>query len=67
MLVLSRKPPQALSINHNIEMVVQRIDRSSVRTGIAAPQGVPILRTELLADEPHTVVPLLPHDWQPQR
>jgi carbon storage regulator len=48
MLVLSRKQSQQIVIGRNIRITVVRIERSQVRLGIDAPDGVVILREELL-------------------
>jgi carbon storage regulator len=48
MLVLSRKREEQIEINGNITITVFEIGRSQVRLGIAAPQEVTIVRSELL-------------------
>lgn len=50
MLVLSRKRFEGLQIGDNIKITVVKIDRNGVRLGIEAPEGVTILREELLLD-----------------
>jgi carbon storage regulator len=50
MLVLSRKRFEGLQIGDNIKITVVKIDRNGVRLGIEAPNGVSILREELLLD-----------------
>jgi carbon storage regulator len=50
MLVLSRKRFEGLQIGDNIRITVVKIDRHGVRLGIEAPDGVTILREELLLD-----------------
>ncbi len=50
MLVLSRKRFEGLHIGDNIKITVVKIDRNGVRLGIEAPDGVTILREELLLD-----------------
>lgn len=50
MLVLSRKRFEGLQIGENIKITVVKIDRNGVRLGIEAPDGVSILREELLLD-----------------
>lgn len=50
MLVLSRKRFEGLQIGDNIKITVVKIDRNGVRLGIEAPDGVTILREELLLD-----------------
>jgi carbon storage regulator CsrA len=46
MLVLSRKPEQAIVLSNGITFKVLRIERGRVQIGIAAPQGVRIMRAE---------------------
>jgi carbon storage regulator len=48
MLVLSRKPGEEILIGDNVRLVVHSIRGNRVRLGIAAPEGVPIARAELL-------------------
>jgi carbon storage regulator len=48
MLVLSRKPLQSIMIGSDIKITVVRVERNQVRIGIEAPQGVTILREELV-------------------
>ena len=50
MLVLSRKLGEEILIGDDIRLVVYRINGNRVRLGIAAPDGVPVHRSELLAD-----------------
>ena len=47
MLVLSRKPNEAIIINGNIRVMVVGIRGSHVRLGIEAPESVAIFREEL--------------------
>lgn len=49
MLVLSRKIGEEILIGDNVRLVVYRIHGNRVQLGIRAPAGVPIYRTELLA------------------
>jgi carbon storage regulator len=51
MLVLSRKPRQALRIGEDIWITVLEIRRGIVRLGVEAPRDVSVLRSELLEDE----------------
>jgi len=49
MLVLSRKLGEEILIGNDVRLVVYRIGGNRVRLGIAAPDGVPVHRAELLA------------------
>ncbi len=49
MLVLSRKAGEEIVIGDNVRLVVYHIQGSRVRLGIAAPDGVSVYRSELLA------------------
>jgi carbon storage regulator len=51
MLVLSRKPREAILVGDNVWVTVLEVRGSVVRLGIEAPREVPVLRGEL-ADEP---------------
>jgi carbon storage regulator len=48
MLVLTRKPGEKIVIGDNVVLEVLEIQGNRVRLGIKAPQGVTILRQELL-------------------
>jgi len=48
MLVLSRKLSQQILIGSEISITVVKIEGNHVRLGIEAPQGVSILRDELV-------------------
>lgn len=48
MLILSRKPGEAIVIDGGIRVVVISCDRKSVRLGIEAPASVSILRSEIV-------------------
>ena len=48
MLILSRKPGDAIVIEGGIRVVVLACDRKSVRLGIEAPPSVTILRSEIV-------------------
>jgi carbon storage regulator len=47
MLILTRKPGEAVVINDNIEVVVVSIEGGQIRLGINAPSSVRIHRKEL--------------------
>ncbi len=47
MLVLSRRPGEALLIGDGIRVVILSIEGERVRVGIEAPREVPVLRAEL--------------------
>jgi len=48
MLVLSRKQSQQIVIGRDIRITVVKVERNQVRLGIDAPQGVAVLREELV-------------------
>lgn len=48
MLILSRKPGDAIIIEGGIRVVILACDRKSVRLGIEAPPSVTILRSEIV-------------------
>ncbi len=48
MLILSRKPGEAIVIGDGIRIVVLESDRRGVRIGIEAPPQVSIMREEVL-------------------
>lgn len=50
MLVLSRKPGEAIRIWDDIEISVIEVRGDTVRIGINAPRNVPVFRMELLAE-----------------
>jgi carbon storage regulator len=47
-LILSRKPGDAIIIDGGIRVVVLACDRKSVRLGIEAPSSVSIVRSEIV-------------------
>ncbi|WZO97378.1 carbon storage regulator [Isosphaeraceae bacterium EP7] len=50
MLVLSRKRSERILIGDDIRIIVVKLDKNQVRLGIEAPQGISIIREELLGD-----------------
>ncbi len=50
MLVLSRKPGERILIGDKIAITVVRIAPGIVRIGVEAPEELPILREELVAN-----------------
>ncbi len=49
MLILTRRPGEAILIGDEIEILVKEVGRNHVRLGINAPKEVPIRRLETLA------------------
>jgi len=49
MLILNRRPGSAILIDGGIRIVVLSVDNGSVRLGIEAPEGITILREEIVA------------------
>ncbi|MDE1171529.1 MAG: carbon storage regulator CsrA [Verrucomicrobium sp.] len=47
MLVLSRKPGEAVKLGDEIEIIIVAVEGQRVRLGIKAPRDVRILRTEI--------------------
>lgn len=50
MLVLSRKENEVLVINKNIEIKILEITGKTVKIGIEAPEGIKVLRKELIEE-----------------
>ncbi|NCC85023.1 MAG: carbon storage regulator [Clostridia bacterium] len=50
MLVLSRKPGEAIRIGDDIEISIVEVRGDTVRIGINAPRSVPVFRQELLVE-----------------
>jgi len=48
LLILQRKPGESLLIGDDISITVVSVDGGRVRLAIAAPQKIPILRSELV-------------------
>jgi len=47
MLVLTRKPNQAIVIGDDVRIVIVSVDRDQVRLGIEAPREVTVHRAEI--------------------
>ena len=47
MLVVSRKQDESIVIGNEIEIIVVRIDRNTVRLGIKAPRSISVHRKEV--------------------
>ena len=47
MLVVSRKEDESIVIGNEIEIVVVRIDRNTVRIGVKAPKNISVHRKEV--------------------
>ena len=54
MLVLSRKIGERIIINDTITVEVLQVVGNRVRLGITAPDGIPIMREELLTAAPNS-------------
>jgi carbon storage regulator len=66
MLILSRRPGDAIVIGDGIRIVVLACDRRGVRLGIEAPETVTIMREEIvsqIADENRRASPDSDSDW----
>ena len=50
MLVLTRRPGQAIRVGTNVEIRVVRIEGDRVVLGIAAPRHVAVVRSELVEE-----------------
>jgi carbon storage regulator len=48
MLILTRRPNEAVMIGNEVTVTILEVDGHRVRLGIAAPRDIPILRDELL-------------------
>ena len=47
MLVLSRKVGERILIGDNVAVTIVRVSQGTVRIGVEAPTGVPIVREEI--------------------
>ncbi len=52
MLILTRRPGEAILIGENIEILVKEVGRNHVRLGINAPRSITIRRLETLNRPP---------------
>jgi carbon storage regulator len=48
MLVLSRRPGQAIKVGHYLTIVVVSSAPGKVKIGIEAPRNIPVLRSEVI-------------------
>lgn len=70
MLVLTRKTQEKIQIGDSITVTILRVKGQAVRLGIEAPEGVRILRGELLqntADEDAETSDAAPAETAPRR
>ena len=51
MLIVTRKPGEAIRLNDNVRITVVRVSRDRVRIGIEAPQDTVITREPSLAEQ----------------
>lgn len=56
MLVLSRKSQEKIHIGDNVTITIVRIQGSTVRVGIEAPQNVRVIRGEISPDGPSVAI-----------
>ena len=47
MLILTRRPHEAVMIGSEVTVTILEVDGNRVRLGIAAPRDIPVLRDEL--------------------
>jgi carbon storage regulator len=59
MLVLARKPGESVQIGDDVELRVLSVSGKRVRLGLVCPQGVRIMRSELMEHELATARPVL--------
>jgi len=52
MLVLTRRLREKIIIGDNIVVTVVKINRNTVRIGIEAPEGVNVVRGEIVPEDP---------------
>ena len=57
MLVLTRRPREAVMIGHDIQILVLEITDERVRIGITAPREIPVMRQELLRQTTSAAAP----------
>ena len=57
MLVLTRRPHEAVMIGHDIQILVLEITDERVRIGITAPREIPVMRQELLRQTTSAAAP----------
>jgi carbon storage regulator len=55
MLILSRRIGESFLIGDDIEVVITGVTGGQVKFGVQAPKDVPVLRSELVSDEPDEV------------
>lgn len=51
MLVLSRKVGERILVGNDVRITVVRVASGGVRIGVEAPNGMPVIREELICDE----------------
>jgi len=56
MLVLSRKQSQQIVIGPDIRITVVKVERNQVRLGIDAPEGLVVLREEIVGKQTESKV-----------
>jgi carbon storage regulator len=54
-LVLSRRAGESILIGGEIEVVILGTDGGQVRVGIRAPRTIPVLRKELIQEDPDEI------------
>jgi len=52
MLVLSRKVGERIMVGNEVTITVVRVTGGGVRLGIEAPEHLPVVREELILDQP---------------
>jgi carbon storage regulator len=56
MLVLSRKLGQSFHVGPDVRVTIVKIDRTSIRIGVEAPDDVSVQREEIAFEVPQTHV-----------